>query len=117
MPEPIVQSELRKTVDEITGYRKRTRKLVIGLVVVTAVSVAVACGCGYLFFRLHDSQVGNCVSGNMTRAQQGQLWVTFIGVVAGSHPTLVVRKAETLILRDVAATYAPVDCSDRYPLW
>jgi hypothetical protein len=117
VPEPIAQSELRKTVDKITGYRERTRKLVIGIAVVAVAAVLVAAGCGYLFLRLHDSQVNNCVAGNMTRAQQGQLWVTFIDVVAGSHPTLVVRRAEDLILRDVAATYAPVDCSDRYPLW
>lgn len=108
---------LQRTVDEITGYRARTRKLVISLIAVTAVAVLVAAGCAYLFFRLHDSQLGNCAAGNMTRAQQGKLWFTFISVVAGAHPTLVVRRAEDLILGDVTVTYAPVNCAARYPLW
>jgi hypothetical protein len=116
MPEAAAHA-LQRTVDEITGYRKRTRKLVAGLIAVTVIAVLVAVGCGWLFIRQHDSQVGNCADNNQTRAQQKGLWIDFISIIAPPHPTAAVRKAEDLILRDVTATYTPVDCSGRYPLW
>lgn len=111
---------LQQTVDEITGYRRRTRKLVGGLVAVTAVSLLVAALACYLYVRLHDSQVGNCAAGNQTRMQQEQLWNTLFALAAKnstSPQNAQSRELTTEFLRDVKKTYAPVNCSTRYPFW
>lgn len=112
--------QLQKTVDEITGYRKRTRKLVIGLAAVTVIAVLVAVAAGYLFIRLHDSQVGNCVVGNQTRGQELQLWDTLFALserAAASKPSAKTVALTNEFLRDVKTTYAPIDCSTRFPFW
>lgn len=112
--------KLQETVDQITGYRKRTRKLVVGLIAVTAVSIAVAALAVYLFFRVHDSDIGNCLASNQTRAQQLQLWndlFTLSAKNATSKPTAKTEQLAREFLGDVRRTYAPVDCSVRYPFW
>jgi hypothetical protein len=112
--------KLQETVDQITGYRKRTRKLVVGLVTVTAVSVVVAALAVYLFFRVHDSDIGNCTAGNQTRAQQLQLWNDLFALSAqdaAGKPTAKTERLTGEFLGDVRKTYAPVNCSVRYPFW
>lgn len=112
--------KLQETVDQITGYRKRTRKLVIGLTAVTTVSILVAVLAGYLFIRLHDSDVGNCLASNQTRAQQQQLWNDLFALSAKNatvKPTAKTVQLTNEFLGDVRRTYAPVDCSVRYPFW
>lgn len=119
MPEEAAHA-LQRTVDEITGYRKRTRKLVAGLTAVTAVSIAVAALAVYLFFRVHDSDIGNCLAGNQTREQQLQLWNDLFALSAKSTASRPTAKTEQLtreFLGDVRKTYAPVSCSVRYPFW
>lgn len=113
MPEAAAHN-LQKTVDEITGYSRRTRKLVIRAAVVAIILFILS---GFLYVRVHQSQIDNCTASNQTRMQSQQLWNTFITVVAGNHPSLVVSQAEAKILGDVAATYAPVNCAARYPFW
>jgi hypothetical protein len=111
---------LQETVDEITGYRKRTKKLVLGLAAALVVAILVAVGCGYLFIRLHDSDVGNCTAGNQTRAQQLQLWDDLFALSAQdatSKPTAKTQRLTGEFLDDVKETYAPVNCSTRYPFW
>lgn len=112
---------LQKTVDEITGYRKRTRKLVRGLIAVTAVSVLLAAAAAYLYIRQHDSNVNNCLAGNQTRIQQEQLWNTLFALASkntgGTPPTAKTVQLTQEFLHDVKKTYAPVDCSARYPFW
>lgn len=111
---------LQQTVDEITGYRRRTRKLVGGLVAVTAVSILVAAFACYLYIRLHDSNVNNCVAGNQTRAQQVQLWNTLFTLAAknsSSPPTAQSRELTSEFLHAVKVTFTPVNCSTRYPFW
>lgn len=115
--------KLQETVDEIVGYRKRTRKLVRGLLAVTVVSIAVAALAVYLFFRVHDSDIGNCLAGNQTRAQQEQLWDDLFTLSAENdntaHQKVPASTAKFLaeFLHDVKTTYAPVDCAVRYPFW
>lgn len=112
--------KLQETVDQITGYRKRTRKLVTGLIAVTAVSIAVAALAVYLFFRLHASQVDNCTAANQTRVQQEQLWDTVLALSAknpANKPTAKTEQLSREFQGVVKKTYAPVDCSARYPLW
>jgi hypothetical protein len=119
MPEAAAHN-LQRTVDEITGYRKRTRKLVGGLIAVTVVSALVAAAAAYLYIRLHDSNVNNCVAGNQTRTQQEQLWVTLFTLAAKGSPgppTAKSRNLTAVFLHDVQVTYAPVDCASRYPFW
>jgi hypothetical protein len=119
MPEDAAHN-LQRTVDEITGYRKRTRKLVTGLIAVTVVALLVAAGAGYLYVQLHDSQVNNCVIGNQTRAQQEQLWETLFALASKgstSPPSAQNLKLTAEFLGDVKSTYAPVDCTKRYPFW
>jgi hypothetical protein len=119
MPEDAAHN-LQRTVDEITGYRKRTRKMVIGLIAVTAVSLLVAAFAVYLYIRLHDSQVGNCIAGNQTRVEQEQLWDTLFALAAKNDSrsqTAQSRKLTAVFLHDVQVTYAPVDCTARYPFW
>jgi hypothetical protein len=112
---------LQRTVDEITGYRKRTRKLVIGLIAVTVVAVVLAVAAVYLYIRQHDSNVGNCVAGNQTRIQQEQLWNTLFTLASkntsGTPPTAKTVQLTKEFLGDVKKTYAPVDCGARYPFW
>lgn len=113
-------SSLQRTVDEITGYSRRTRKLVRGLAAVAAVSVILLAVAGFLYYQLHGSQVSNCVAGNQTRAQQEQLWDTLFTLAARnttSPPTAQSLKLTAEFLHDVKATYAPVDCAGRYPFW
>jgi hypothetical protein len=112
--------KLQETVDQITWYRRRTRKLVVGLIAVTAVSILVAALAVYLFFRVHDSDVGNCAAGNQTRAQQLQLWNDLFVLSAEDATARPTAKTQRLVgefLGDVKKTYAPVDCSKRYPFW
>lgn len=109
--------KLQETVDEITGYRKRTRKLVIGLITVTVLSVLAAAASVYLFIRQHDSDVGNCTAGNTTRVQQAQLWHDVISLAVGPHPVPLALAFEQKTDQDVAQTYAQVDCSVRFPLF
>ena len=112
--------KLQQTVDEITGYRKRTRKLVNGLIVVTAASVLLAAAAVYLFIRQHDSDLGNCTAANVTRAQQEQLWndlFTLSAQAATTRPTARTRKLTSEFLGDVRVTYRPVDCTTRYPFF
>ncbi len=112
--------KLQETVDQITGYRKRTRKLVIGLTAVTAVSIAVAALAVYLFFRVHDSDIGNCLASNQTRAQQLQLWNDLFALSAknpASKPTAKTEQLSREFLADVKRTYTPVDCTARFPFW
>jgi hypothetical protein len=119
MPEDAAHS-LQRTVDGITGYRRRTRKLVGWLAAVTAASLLVAGFACFLYIRLHDSNVGNCAAGNVTRAQQKQLWGTLFTLASentSSPPSAQSRKLTAEFLGDVKATYAPVDCSSRYPFW
>ena len=108
---------LQRTVDEITGYRKRTGKLVKGLIAVTVVSILVAALAVYLFFRVHDSDIGNCTAGNQARAQQEQLWQDVLGLAVGPHPTAAGLEFEGKTLADVREAFAAADCSARYPLW
>lgn len=108
---------LQRTVDEITGYRKRTGKLVKGLIAVTVVSILVAALAVYLFFRVHDSDVGNCAASNQVRAQQLQLWQNVLSLAVGPHPTAAGLGFEGKTMADVREAFAPVDCSARYPLW
>lgn len=111
---------LQQTVDEITGYRKRTRKLVRGLIAVTAVSLLVTALVVYLFIRLHDSDVGNCMASNLTRAQQEQLWNDLFSLSARAStgkPSAKTQQLTSEFLGDVRKTYAPVNCSVRYPFW
>lgn len=112
--------KLQETVDEIVGYRRRTRKLVFGLIAVTVASILAAAFAAYLFVRLHDSDIGNCVAGNQVRAQQEQLWDTLFVLAAkntSGPPSAQSRKLTAEFLHDVKTTYAPVDCSVRYPFW
>jgi uncharacterized membrane protein len=120
MPEAAAH-RLQEIVDQITGYRQRTRKLVIGLVAVTAVSVLLAGAAVYLFIRQHDSQIDTCNAGNQVRAQQEQLWETLFALSAeanrGKPPDAQGQKLTAEFLHDVKVTYAPVDCAQRYPFW
>jgi hypothetical protein len=119
MPETAAHS-LQRTVDEITGYRKRTRKLVGGLIAVTVTAVLLGLASGYLYIRQHDSNVNNCVAGNLTRVQQEQLWDTLFALAAKGSPgppSAQSRKLTSVFLHDVTTTYAPVNCSTRYPFW
>lgn len=112
--------KLQETVDEIVGYRKRTRKLVVGLVAVTVASLLAAGFAAYLFVRLHDSDIGNCFASNQVRAQQKQLWDTLFALAAKNSsgpPSAQSERLTAEFLHDVATTYAPVDCIVRYPFW
>lgn len=115
--------KLQETVDEIVGYRKRTRKLVRGMLAVTVVSITVAALAVYLFFRVHDSDIGNCLAGNQTRGQQELLWENLFALSAANNaashqkPPPSTAKFLAEFLHDVKTTYAQVDCSTRYPFW
>lgn len=112
--------KLQETVDEITGYRKRTGRLVRGLMAVTVVSVLLAAAAVYLFVRLHDSDLGNCTAGNQVRAQQQQLWYDLFTLSAqdgNSRPTAKTRQLTSEFLGDVRMTYQPVNCTTRYPFF
>lgn len=119
MPEDAAHS-LQRTVDEITGYRRRTRKLVRGLIAVTAVSVLLALASAYLYVHQHDSNVGNCSAGNVTRTQQEKLWDTLFALASKGRtgpPSAQTRQLTAEFLGDVRATYRPVDCGRRFPFW
>jgi hypothetical protein len=116
MPEAAAH-KLQETVDEITGYGRRTRKLVWGLVSITFASVLLVVGTGYLFIRVHDSQLDSCTASNQSRAQQEQLWTTFLAIAAGPHPAPSVLPKLHELQHAVSATYTPVNCQARYPLW
>lgn len=108
---------LQRTVDEITGYGRRTRKLVIRA---AAVAVVLFILFGFLYFRLHQSQLDNCAAGNQTRMKQEQLWNTVFTLSAQSSSTpqtAQTRKLTAVFLHAVQVTYAPVNCAARYPLW
>jgi hypothetical protein len=109
--------QLQRTVDEITGYSRRTRKLVLGLAVTTVLGIAIAAFVAFLYVRLHDSQVSACAGGNQTREQQARLWRDVVGLAVGPHPAPAGMAFRQKTLQDVAKTYAPVDCDRRYPFW
>lgn len=116
MPEDAAHN-LVKTVDEITGYGRRTRALVIRAAVVAVVLFTLS---GFLYVQVHDSQLNNCNAGNVSRTQQKQLWETLFALASkgsASPPSAESRKLTAEFLGDVKATYVPVDCAARYPFW
>jgi hypothetical protein len=55
MTEITPQSSLQQTVDEITGYSRRTRKLIWGLVISIALDIALTVVLGFTAFQAHDA--------------------------------------------------------------
>jgi hypothetical protein len=105
--------KLQDVVDDITGYKRRTRWWRWGTALVAVAAVL-------LYVRVHQSQIDNCVAGNQTKVQQAQLWDTLFDLAAkGSTgpPSAQTQKLTAEFLGDVKATYAPVDCAARYPFW
>lgn len=109
---------LQETVDDIVGYRRRTRKLVRALAAITVIAVLGILASGYLYVRLHDSEIGNCQDGNVTKAQQRQLWNDVISLASrGRAPDARGKRIDAGIEHDVNVTYAPANCDGRYPFF
>jgi hypothetical protein len=119
MPEAAAH-KLQETVDEITGYSERTRKLVWGLSAVTAACVLLVVLVALLYIRQHQNQLSNCQSGNQTKAQQAKFWGEVLDLSVKNSkapPTPQEQRVLAVFLHDVAVTYAPLDCDARYPFW
>jgi hypothetical protein len=119
MPEQAAH-KLQETVDQITGYSRRTRRLVRGLVAVTVACVVLVVFVAFLYVRLHENQVSNCQAGNQAKVQQVRFWGEVLSLSARSSKTPPTPQEEStlkVVLHDVAVTYAPADCAARYPFW
>lgn len=112
--------QLQKTVDEITGYSRRTRKLIWGLAVSLALDITLSVIIAILSVSalsassaVHRSQLAACAIANQTRVQQIQLW-QFVITLSQQQPDA--NKAE---LRTFEAylhkTFGSVDCRKLYP--
>jgi hypothetical protein len=124
MPEQ-AKSELQHIVDEITGYRRRTRVYYIAVSFVAVLAIAI----GVLVFflnrhdnttqnaiseQIHQSQLDNCATANRNRIKDEQLWRTFIKLVA-PHPDANARAIEAQFFPILHAKDTPVNCVKVYP--
>ena len=121
------KSELQKTVDEITGYKVRTRRILIVLAAAVLLDIAltvavIALGSGVrsqtrqnrqLITEIHASQVNACQLGNKTGTAQAFLWETALTLAFSKAPANV-RAQEKLIIPYVQRTFTPVDCTRLY---
>ncbi|HEY2088201.1 MAG TPA: hypothetical protein VGH54_19565 [Mycobacterium sp.] len=128
MPEA-AEHKLQGMVDEIVGYRQRTRWWRWGTAVLAVVSLALGITVGILVIgygnqaaalsrqtdALHSSQLANCTVSNRAKTEAEGLWLTFIGLLAGPHPSAAVKTAEARFIADVHRTYVLVDCPRAYP--
>lgn len=114
--------ELQKTIDHMTGYSKRTRRLVRALAVVFAAVVVLV---GVVFWlsidahneaaTLHQDQLNNCAASNAIRMKDRDLWTTFIVLLEGPHPDAQVKAVASHFLSEVTTTFATVNCERAYP--
>ena len=126
MPERAAH-ELQHTVDEITGYSKRTRKLVFGLVAVSVLVTATAVIAIVVAINsmhqntaitaqaraIHQAQLNACDIGNQGRTAQIRLWNFVISLSAKSPNSspATLRTFEAFVTK----TFRPVDCRKLYP--
>lgn len=110
------RSSLQRTVDEITGYSRRTRKIIWGLVISIVLDVALTVVIGFLTASalhanstLHESQLNACALTNQSRAENLGLW-DYLFHLAGGAKT----PADKLLLARVDKTFAPEDCAAIY---
>lgn len=110
MPDITPKSALQQTVDDMTGYSRRTRKIIWGLAVSIALDVVLTVVLGLTAFQAHDAassntqlvqkvnaqqaalhmqqvalhaaQLSACANGNVFRVNQTTIWRDFIGIVA-----------------------------------
>jgi hypothetical protein len=120
--------ELTVMVDEIVGYKKRTRWLrwgTLGLAVV-ALALAIFVGIQNNAIRdqadaLHSAQLANCAVSNGIKAKELTLWHNLFALSAAnnaaSHQKVPPSTAKFLaeFLHDVAVTFQPLDCAKAYP--
>jgi type II secretory pathway pseudopilin PulG len=130
--------KLQQTVDEIVGYRRRTRKLVVGLLAVTAVSLALAVVVSILYVSsldqaaalrtqtaalrtqtaaLHSAQLANCAVSNGIKAKETALWHTLFTLSeldATSKPSAKTLRLTALFLHDVDTTFPQLNCAKAY---
>lgn len=118
MPEATAH-QLQRTVDEITGYSRRTRKLIWGLALSIVIDIALTVIIAFLTASalnanstLHKAQLTACGIGNQSRLQQIRLWdeVLAVSKPANAHEAQVDRQFRAF----VSTTFAPVDCAKLY---
>jgi hypothetical protein len=131
---PTPHNALQRTVDEITGYSRRTRRLIWGLIATTVLDIALTVVLGFtvsqannastantqLVKALHTAQLTVCANGNTFRANQTTIWQDFVKIItkpAAGEPAAQIAKANTLaaeFLAYVATVNHPVNCTALY---
>jgi hypothetical protein len=131
MPEAAAH-ELQRTVDEITGYSRRTRKLVWWLAALGAVALALgvvvtvlaistsnqAAALSRTTTDLHSAQLSNCALSNSIKARETALWHTLFTLAsegAPGKPSAETQKLTAEFLGDVDNTFTQVNCAKAYP--
>lgn len=128
MPEA-AKSELQRTVDEITGYRKRARRVLIAVAAVAVLALAAAIVAGLAALgnyhenqaqaeqtrAIHQAQLDACTRGNLSRADDQRKWLKFLALATGPHPDAQARAFEAQFIPFLLAADAPVDCAKAYP--
>jgi hypothetical protein len=121
------RSSLQKTVDEITGYSKRTRKLMWGLAVSIILDITLTVVLGFVSAdalsanaALHSSQLVSCANGNIFRTDQDTIWRDFIGLIAkpsAGEPAAQVARTDKLaasFLTYVTRVNHAINCTALY---
>jgi hypothetical protein len=131
VPEVTPKSALQQTVDDMTGYSRRTRKLIWGLVVSIALDVALTVVLGLTAFQAHDAassntqlvqkvnaqqatlhvqqvalhaaQLSACANGNVFRVNQTTIWHDFVRIL--TTPTPSSTKAQVAQADKLAAQF------------
>ena len=135
------KSALQQTVDEITGYSRRTRKLMWALAGSLVLDITLTVVLSIVAFQahgtastnaelvqelhmqqsaLHAAQLEACAGGNTFRADQDVIWGRFIGIL--TTPTATSTKAEVAKADKIAAQFLayisqvnhPVNCAELY---
>lgn len=133
MPEA-AEHELQKMVDEIVGYRKRTRWLRWGTAALAVVSMVLGITVAILFAgqdsqtatlrqqttALHQDQLANCANANGIRSRERALWNTLFELSAPANtgqppPSAKVAALQREFLHDVDVTFATVNCAKAFP--
>jgi hypothetical protein len=134
MPEAAAH-ELQRMVDEIVGYRQRTRWLRWGTTALAVVSLALGVTVGILVIgygnqastlsqqqtALHRAQLANCGVANGIRAKETALWHTLFALSAANNSATGMKESPATqkflaqFLGAVNSTFKQVNCAKAYP--
>lgn len=124
MAEVTPKSALQKTVDEITGYSRRTRKVMWALAASLVLDITLTVVLSIVAFQahgtadtnsqlvqevhmqqvaLHAAQLSACAGGNTFRADQNVIWKDFIRIL--TTPTATSTKAQVAKADKLAAQF------------